>query len=121
MVAMAAGVPVVATKIAGIPELVEGGVSGFLVMPGDAKSLATRVLELLNHPDMRERVGAAGKAKVAREFNIEAEAAWLCEIMTEALAGGISLVRKEPPDPGAATEVPPAAPTAPLAPTPPSE
>jgi glycosyltransferase involved in cell wall biosynthesis len=121
MEAMAAGVPVVATKIAGIPELVEGGVSGFLVMPGDAKSLATRIGELLDHPDMRNRFGAAGRAKVDREFDIESEAAWLCEIMTQALGGEISPVRKEPPDPGVAIDAQPAVPasTAPLAPAPP--
>lgn len=96
MEAMAAGVPVVATKIAGIPELVEAGVSGFLVPPGDAKSLATRVNELLDHPDQRDRFGAAGRAKVTREFNIESEAAWLCEILTEALDGRVAPIRKEP-------------------------
>ncbi len=95
MEAMAAGVPVVATRVAGISELVEGGVSGFQVPPGDAKTLAKRVTELMAHPDMRDRFGAAGRAKVAREFNIETEAAWLCEILTEALDGRVAVVRKE--------------------------
>ena len=64
MEAMAAGVPVVATRIAGIPELVLGGESGFLVPPADAESLAARVADLLDDSNLRNRFAAAGRAKV---------------------------------------------------------
>ena len=87
MEAMAAGVPVVATRIAGIPELVEDGVSGFLVAPGDPKTLADKVDLLLRDPGLRASFAAMGRGKVEREFDLAAEADKLCRIMTEALAG----------------------------------
>jgi colanic acid/amylovoran biosynthesis glycosyltransferase len=77
MEAMAAGVPVVATRIAGVPELVEDGVSGFLVPPSDAAPLANRIATLIGDPALRSRFGAAGRAKVEREFDVEAESAKL--------------------------------------------
>ena len=87
MEAMAAGVPVVATRVAGIPELVEDGVSGFLVPPGEPASIIDRVDRLLGDPALRNTFGAAGREKVAREFNIATEAARLCTILTGALQG----------------------------------
>lgn len=85
MEAMAAGVPVVATQIAGVPELVEDGVSGFLVPPGESHQLAEKAGMLLDDADLRNRFGAAGRAKVEREFDIATEADRLCRIMTAAL------------------------------------
>lgn len=77
MEAMAAGLPVIATRIAGIPELVTDGVSGILVPPGDAAQLAEAILSVLADPAQKAAMGAAGRAKVARDFNIQTEAAWL--------------------------------------------
>ena len=50
MEAMASGLPVVACKVGGIPDLVEHGVTGWLAEPGDFEELATRVVELLQRP-----------------------------------------------------------------------
>jgi colanic acid/amylovoran biosynthesis glycosyltransferase len=87
MEAMASGVPVVSTNIAGVPELVEDNVSGRLVPPGDAESLAAHVSALLSDPEMRARFGAAGRAKVEREFNLPAEAARLRHVLERTLGG----------------------------------
>jgi glycosyltransferase involved in cell wall biosynthesis len=86
MEAMAARVPVVATQIAGIPELVQDGVSGFLVPPGDAVALSEKVEQLLRDKRLRADFGQAGAAKVARDFNLLTEAEKLCQILTAALA-----------------------------------
>jgi colanic acid/amylovoran biosynthesis glycosyltransferase len=96
MEAMASGVPVVATAIAGIPELVEHGVNGFLAAPGDVHSLANRIGELLADPALRHRFGKAGRAKVEAEFNITTESKRLVSIMTAALAGRAGSIEPEP-------------------------
>ena len=85
MEAMAAGVPVVSTRIAGVPELVEDGASGFLVPPGEPRAVAEKAALLLDDAELRSRLGAAGREKVEREFKIAAEAARLVRIMTTAL------------------------------------
>lgn len=64
--AMASGLPVVATNVAGIPEQVSDAKSGYLVEPGNAKSLANRIERLLNEPERRERFSAAGREKSER-------------------------------------------------------
>ena len=61
--AMAVGTPVVATRVGGLPEVVEHGVTGLLVPPGDPESLAAAVLEVLAR---REAMGAAARAQAAR-------------------------------------------------------
>ena len=93
MEAMAAGVPVVATQIAGVSELVENGVSGYLVPPGDAVSLAECIDKLFNDDQLRIVFGKAGRAKVEQEFNIHHEAARLHNVMKNALEGKIELIR----------------------------
>lgn len=95
MEALAAGVPVVTTQIAGISELVENGVSGYLVPPGNADLLAERITELLANPQRRSEFGAAGRIKIAQEFDIQTEATWLCQIMTAALEGKVESIRPE--------------------------
>jgi glycosyltransferase involved in cell wall biosynthesis len=87
MEAMAARVPVVATQIAGIPELVDDGVSGFLVPPGDPIALAEKVDRLLRDGNLRREFGRAGSEKVTRDFNLLTEAEKLCQILTTAVAG----------------------------------
>lgn len=71
MEAMAAGVPVVASDISGVPELVENERSGMLVPPGDAEAVATAVRTLLANPDAARRMGARGRERVRRSFELE--------------------------------------------------
>ncbi|AUT02019.1 colanic acid biosynthesis glycosyltransferase WcaL [Nostoc sp. CENA543] len=86
MEAMAAGVPVVATQIAGVSELVENGVSGYLVPPGDPVTLAYRIDQLFQDVQLRIAFGKAGRAKVEQEFNIHLEATRLYSVMKNALS-----------------------------------
>ena len=62
--AAAQGVPVVASAVGGIPELVEDGGTGLLVPPGNGDALAAAVTRLVAHPDEAARLGAAGWARV---------------------------------------------------------
>lgn len=87
MEAMAAGLPVVTTRIAGIPEMVENGVSGWLVPPGDLDTLVDRLDALLSDPAGRAAMGAAGRDKVCREYAISHEAAWLAQLFRGSLSG----------------------------------
>ncbi len=72
MEAMALGKPVVGSDIAGIRDVVEHGVTGFLVPDGDPAQAAQHVLELLGRPELSRRMGAAGRERVAASFD-EAE------------------------------------------------
>jgi len=87
MEAMAMEIPVVSTRLSGIPELVEDGVSGILVEPGDAGALAEALEKLSRDPDLRARLGQAGCAKVLRDFdlsrNVDRLAALLAGTPTE--------------------------------------
>jgi glycosyltransferase involved in cell wall biosynthesis len=64
--AMAHGRPVVATRVGGIPELVEDGVTGYLVEPGDREGLRAALERLLADPALRRRMGAAARQAVRR-------------------------------------------------------
>lgn len=69
--AMAAGLPVVATRTGGVAELVEDGETGLLVPPVDPPALAAALQRLLDDPEFRARLGAAGRARVERHFRID--------------------------------------------------
>ena len=69
--AMAAGLPVVASKVGGIPELVTDGVTGHLVPPADPNALAAGLLDLLDHPDRGTAFGLAGRAHVEQHYSFE--------------------------------------------------
>lgn len=60
--------PVVATRVGGIPEVIEDGVNGYLVEPGDVDALAKRVAALIADAPLRSRMGEAGRARVVRNF-----------------------------------------------------
>jgi L-malate glycosyltransferase len=66
--AMAAGVPVVATSVGGIPECVSHGKTGILVPPGDVNALAHALSDLAKNADKRRELGTAGRAHVADNF-----------------------------------------------------
>ncbi len=78
--AMSLGLPVVSTRVAGIPELIEDGVNGFLVQPGDPAALAERILRLLRDLDLRRRVGAANLLKARCEYAPDVFAARFIEV-----------------------------------------
>lgn len=69
MEAMACGVPVVSTWHSGIPELVEDGVSGLLAPQRDPEALAQAIGRIMDDPDLRGRLAAAGQARVRRDFD----------------------------------------------------
>ena len=77
MEAMAHAVPVVATRINGVPELVADGETGLLVAPGRAADLAAAIRRLTDDRDSAARLGAAGREKVAAEFDQSDSAAQL--------------------------------------------
>jgi len=68
---MAAGVPVVATTVGGNPEVVEQGVTGFLVPPRDPAALAQAICRLLDSPELAARFGQAGRKRVTERFSLE--------------------------------------------------
>jgi glycosyltransferase involved in cell wall biosynthesis len=69
--AAAHGLPVVASRIGGLPEIVEDGVTGWLVEPNSPMQLADRLEHLINNPDRSREMGAAGRAKIFQEFTAE--------------------------------------------------
>jgi glycosyltransferase involved in cell wall biosynthesis len=61
---MAHGCPVVATRVGGIPQLVDDGRTGYLVEPGDPEALRGALLRLLDDAQLRAKMGAAGRERV---------------------------------------------------------
>jgi glycosyltransferase involved in cell wall biosynthesis len=68
---LAMEVPVVATRLAGVPEIVIEGRTGLLVEPGDVDALAAAIIELGSDPDAQRQMGVAGRALIAAEHDKE--------------------------------------------------
>lgn len=88
--AMASGLPVVATNVGGTPEVVRDGQTGFLTLPGDPQALAFAIERLLSDPDLRRRMGAAGRWRVKQHFTIERTLQQLEKLYHELLEQGVS-------------------------------
>jgi glycosyltransferase involved in cell wall biosynthesis len=73
--AMAAGLPVVATRVGGVVETVEDGKTGFLVPPADSHALAEAISALVQDRALRERLGAAGRERALELFSFDSAAA----------------------------------------------
>jgi glycosyltransferase involved in cell wall biosynthesis len=84
--AMAAGTPVVATRVSGIPELVDHGVNGLLVAPEDAEALADMLLRLHGDPGYAAELARAGRETVAQRFDGQRLAGHLAGLFAEAVA-----------------------------------
>jgi glycosyltransferase involved in cell wall biosynthesis len=69
--AMAAGLPVVASRVGGIPELVGDGETGALVPPRDSAALAAAIRRIAGDPQLRDRLGEAGRRRAETEFSLE--------------------------------------------------
>ncbi|MDD5304453.1 MAG: glycosyltransferase, partial [Elusimicrobia bacterium] len=68
---MASGRPVIASSVGGLPDLVEDGVTGLLVPPGDSAALAEALASLLLDPEKAEALGRAGRERWEREFGLD--------------------------------------------------
>jgi glycosyltransferase involved in cell wall biosynthesis len=114
--AMAAGLPLVATSVAGIPDLVEDGRNGLLVPAADGKALGLAAARLLEDSELRARCVAGGYA-TARENSAEAQAARLAKLLREhyGVSSLSSLERPETRDQRPEIGRPPARITIPLA------
>lgn len=67
--AMACGIPVISTKHAGIPELIDSGVNGFLVPEKDVKALAEQMITLIKSPELWPEIGLNAREKILKDFN----------------------------------------------------
>src|SRR5262245_44997149 len=86
MEAAAAGVPVVSTTCGGSEELIECGVTGFLVSPNDAAAMSKHVDLLLANAEQRRSIGQAGRAKMCRAYSMKVMVARMTQVYEEALA-----------------------------------
>jgi colanic acid/amylovoran biosynthesis glycosyltransferase len=103
MEAMASGLPVVASRLSGIPELVTDGVSGLLVPPGDDDALAHALATLATDAPLRGRLGAAGRETVMREFDVDRNAAILADRIRRSL--GVHETRAAAPSSASESDV----------------
>jgi glycosyltransferase involved in cell wall biosynthesis len=78
--AMAFGKPLVATRAGGIPEIVEDGVTGYLVARRDAAALAEKFVTLARDPDLRRRLGLAGGHRAADLFDLQKNVKLMVEL-----------------------------------------
>jgi starch synthase len=82
--AMAAGIPVVASNVAGIPEMVPDGEAGILVRPGDPRALAGAIASLLDDEPKRRRMGEAARRRVVERFDARRTTSDLLDVLAEA-------------------------------------
>jgi len=66
--AMASGTPVVASRVGGVAEIVQDGVTGYLVSPGDTAGLRDRLAQILDDPALARRLGSAAREAVLHRF-----------------------------------------------------
>ncbi len=86
MEAMALGVPAIASRVAGVPELIEDGHEGLLFNPTDWTDLAQKLETVLSDPALRARLGVAARAKIEAEFKIETAVQPMHDHLTGAFA-----------------------------------
>ena len=71
MEAQAAGVPVVASRVGGIPTLIEDGKTGLLVEPENKDALSEAIIRLLNDKPLRESIGIAGRVFIENNYSLD--------------------------------------------------
>ena len=86
VLAMGAGLPVVGSRVAGIPEVVSDGVSGLLVNPGDSAQLANALATLLEDADARQRLGQNARTFVLPRFGVDGYVASIVGLYDRLLA-----------------------------------
>jgi len=86
MESMARGVPVVATRVGGVPELVRDGIDGTLVEPEHPELLTAAMLEMLDKPDLRRRMGDSARSRIRDTFSVAAMVTNTEDLYTRLLA-----------------------------------
>jgi len=86
MEAMAAGLPVVAYKNGGVPEMVVNGETGLLCQPGDVEGLTRAILEMAGDETLRSRLGEAGRQRARDLFSVERHVDQMEEILKETMS-----------------------------------
>ena len=84
--AMATGLPVVATRVGGIPDLVVDQETGFLVEPHNPEQLAQNIIHLASDPKLRKHMGNAGKKSVDERFNVDTMIEQIDQLYQEVLS-----------------------------------
>lgn len=92
--AMALGKPVIATRVGGIPEMIEHGITGLLVAAGDEAELATAIRSILEDPNKARRLGEAARERVAQQFTPERQIRRLTEIVERGFRSPCEMVRQ---------------------------
>lgn len=95
MEAMAAGLPIVATNVGSVTDLVDDGECGFVIEPGDSAALAKALLSLAQHDELRYKMGDAARAKAVREFSLERMGRDYAEFYRGLVAGRIGRRTRE--------------------------
>jgi len=85
MEAMAMAVPCVTTHITGVPELIENGVTGYLIAPSDIEGLAQVIAYLMDNPQEARCIGLAGREKVLEDYNLAKNVKRLAEVFEKRL------------------------------------
>lgn len=90
---MAAGKPVIATRVGGVPYLVQNEETGFVVEPGDIDALVDRIDRLLQDPDLRTRMGTRARQRAERRFRSQEVAKRVRDVYLEAIANQANSLR----------------------------
>lgn len=85
--AMASGLPVISSKVGGIPQIIDDQETGYLLDPGESKSLAKKIIYLLDNPEVAQQFGKAGRKKVLQGLSWENQASKTDAVLTRALHG----------------------------------
>jgi glycosyltransferase involved in cell wall biosynthesis len=93
--AMAAGLPVVASKVNGTSEVIQDGVTGFLVPQDDADATAEALIRLARDPELRQRMGAAGRERITQHFSVARMVSEKEELYTRLAARHIRSTRRK--------------------------
>lgn len=82
MEAMALGIPCVAPRITGIPELIRDGVDGLLVTPANIEELAAAIAQMMDRPEMRRQMGLSSRERVLDKYNLQKNVAHLAKVFS---------------------------------------
>jgi len=81
--AMAAGKPVIATRVGAVPQLIDRDETGVLIEPGDVAGLSSAVLQLLENPERARCLGAKGRARTIERFSADSMARQYLQLYSE--------------------------------------